>query len=481
MLGVSAPTRVHAQAGSDDFFTFDSLQRLIAVPTNAVPSSWLPPGPAGARAQSPTPPRGIRVPEPALKRQQRGMPPAAGAGWFPSQQPQLPSYLASNDSFGNTALHPGALFGLAPWDAWIQRGKYALSDAGLNYSLAQTFTVAGLTGHTQGDDVLGFYTFDWAAKWTVFDAPDAGTAGWLSTQVEAKAALNRAAEQQSAQTNLGSLTNPTGIWSRHNGFRIPELAWQQSAAHGEFVMLAGMVSQGNYLDANSYANSGRGQFMNSALINSMVLPLPDYNLGLNVQWQPVSEWYAMAGYTVGAASAGASPWTNFDGNQWSSVGEFGYAPSDVLGLGPGIYRVQPFVAQAGGATQGGLGFNLQQQMGKRIPWGWFGRFGFGGSEVVSGAAAQAGTGFVVQAPLYHLGWINSLPYDAAGIGVVWSRPPESAGLVSGRTETALELGYVLHLTPTTRLQPDVQVVWNPSYSTRADTAVVFQLQVDIKW
>ena len=246
-------------------------------------------------------------------------------------------------------------------------------------------------------------------------------------------------------------------------------------------MLAGMVSQGNYLDANSYANSGRGQFMNSGLINSMVLPLPDYNLGLNVQWQPVTEWYAMAGYTVGAASAGVAPWTDFAWNQWSSVGEFGYAPSDVLGLGPGIYRVQPFVAQAGGATQGGLGFNFQQQLGKRVPWGWFGRFGFGGSEVVAGAAAQVGTGFVVQAPLYHLGWIDSLPYDAAGIGVVWSRPPESAGVVTGRTETAVELGYVLHLTPTTRLQPDLQVVWNPAYSTTADTAVVFQLQLDINW
>ena len=39
----------------------------------------------------------------------------------------------------------------------------------------------------------------------------------------------------------------------------------------------------------------------------------------------------------------------------------------------------------------------------------------------------------------------------------------------------------LHLTPTTRLQPDLQVVWNPAYSTTADTAVVFQLQLDINW
>jgi hypothetical protein len=79
---------------------------------------------------------------------------------------------------------------------------------------------------------------------------------------------------QCIQTNIGSLTNPTGFWSTHSGFRVPELAWQQSFLSGHIVALAGVVSQGNYIDANTYANTGRGQFINSALINSMVLPLP---------------------------------------------------------------------------------------------------------------------------------------------------------------------------------------------------------------
>ena len=45
-------------------------------------------------------------------------------------------------------------------------------------------------------------------------------------------------------------------------FRMPELAWQQSLRNGELVMVAGMVNQGDYFDANSYANSGHGQFLN---------------------------------------------------------------------------------------------------------------------------------------------------------------------------------------------------------------------------
>ena len=101
-----------------------------------------------------------------------------------------------------------------------------------------------------------------------------------------------------------TLTDPTGIWSSVNGFRVPELAWQQSLRDGEVVVVAGMISQRNYLDGNAAAHTGRGEFMNSALIHSQVMPLAEYNFGVNLQWQPRDEWYAMAGASVGNAPAG---------------------------------------------------------------------------------------------------------------------------------------------------------------------------------
>ena len=71
-----------------------------------------------------------------------------------------------------------------------------------------------------------------------------------------------------------------------------------------------MVNQGNYFDRNVYAQSGRGQFINSALIDSRVLPLTENNFGLNLQWQPLPEWYAMAGASAGRNNAGYAPWTD---------------------------------------------------------------------------------------------------------------------------------------------------------------------------
>ena len=93
------------------------------------------------------------------------------------------------------------------------------------------------------------------------------------------------------------------------------------------------------------------QFLNSALINSMVMRLPAYNLGLNLQWQPADEWYGMIGSSVGKGRAGTLPWTDFDWDNWSLLAEFGYAPRDFLGLGPGVYRIQPFLGRVTGTTE----------------------------------------------------------------------------------------------------------------------------------
>ena len=461
------------------FLQYNILGQLVPTPTEAVPAGLRPPSSLGIGSQFPTPPRGSTAARDLLGRLDAARP-GAGWTWFPASPPPLMPYLAGNDRLGNTSLKPGPLFDSAPWETGVQQAKYAASQFGLNYSLAQTFSVVALGNALQGDPWLSAYMLDLFAKWTVFSADGGAAAGWISTQIEAQEGLGRASRSQTPQSNLGTFTNPADVWSSHLGFRIPELAWQQSMAHGRFVALAGVVSQANYLDANTYANSARGQFLNSALVNSMVLPLPEYNPGVNLQWQPHPDWFAQTGVAMGNAPAGAAPWADFNADHWSAVGELGYAPSDVAGMGPGVFRIQPFIARAGGPTQGGIAFNLQQQLGHHAPVGWFGRFGAGGSAVTA-ASAQVGTGFVVRAPLKELGLISSQPNDGLGIGVVWSQPaPKDAG-DPPRQETVLELGYVLHVTPMLRLQPDVQLAWNPSHHPTADRAIAFQLQLDASW
>ena len=326
----AAPT-VESNSVPGNLLLLDSLGRVVSVPANEVPSALRPAAGLGMERQIPNPTTGASMPQEIMQRTRAG---AAGFGFFPAQRPPLMPYLASEDEYGNTAIRPGSLFFFTSLEGPVQNGKYWLSEYGFRYSLDQTFTFVSMTDVKKGDSDLGYYTFDFKSKWALFNAPDAGTAGWISSQVEAKNGLESAGNTQSAKSNLGTVTDPTGIWSDVNGFRVPELAWQQSARHGEIVVVAGMVSQRNYIDANAYADSGRSKFMNSALINSDVLPLAQYNFGINLQWQPVDEWYAMAGASMGDAKAGNAPWTDFSGQNWSLPGEIGYAPRDFFDLAP---------------------------------------------------------------------------------------------------------------------------------------------------
>ena len=465
----------------------DNLGRLVKVPTNEVPNPHLlPPPSVGMEKQTPDPVKGASTPPEIQERQATSR--KEEFELFPSVQPPLMPYLASQDEYGNTAAKHGALFPSVPIEPLVQGAKYWLSENGLRYSLKQTATYVNMTDVMKGDNSLGYYTFDLKAKWAVFNAPAEGAAGWISTQIEAKTGFDSASETQDARKNLGSATDPTGIWSSVNGLRIPELAWQQSLKDGEVVVVAGMINQGNYIDANAYAGSGRGQFINSALIDSMVVPQASYNFGLNLQWQPTEHWYGIFASSVGNSHSGYPPWTQFNWDNWSLVGEGGYISEDFFGLGPGIYRVQPFVGQSnGGSPESGFGLNFQQQLGKNSPFGWFFRYGIGGRERFQSGdeqpntGSQVGTGFVMQAPLQHIGLVPRLNNDLFGTGFVWSHPNQSTQPIYHSDEYVFETFYTLQFTPFVRLQPDLLVMWNPAHNPDPGPALIAQVQFIVAW
>lgn len=459
----------------------DSFGKLVVVPTNEVPAKFLPPARIGITNQIPSPNPGNPVSAPVQQRERNQRAGHDQLQFFPPFSPPLAPYLATVDQFGNTALKPGALLPYAPNDVLPQLAKYWASDFGLRYSLQQTITYVNMTDVMQGDHTLGYYTLGFAAKWAICNDPPSATAGWLSLQLKVKSGLGGNANTNSAKSNLGTITDPTGLWSGFNGIAVQELAWQQSFRNGELVFLGGVLNQANYLDVNTYANNGRAQFINSALINSMVAPLPAYLPGVNLQWQFDDNWYAMACASAGTASAGDPPWSGFSFKHWSAAWELGYMPKNVLGLGPGVYRVLPFVARVDDAFGPGICFNAQQQLSQRLPLAWYGRLGFGDESVSAGAAAQAGTGLVLQGPLEKLGLAPSRRYDGCGLGFIWSQPSGTSDTLVHENEYGLEAIYVLQLTPMAKLQTDFQTVWDPAYNPVARQAFVFQLQLAFAW
>jgi porin len=462
-----------------DLILIDSFGQPVVVPLSKIHPSLRPPPGLPIEQQVPDAPAGSKLPPGLLQRMDAGR--RTEFTLFPAAPPKLASYLAGLDELGNTAIQPGPLLDVAPAEGLVQSAKYWLGARGLRYSLSQVFTYTGVPDTPSGSPNMGYYTLKLYAKWAVYESPASGTAGWLSAEVSAKEGLGGAGVNQGATSNVGTLTGLTGVFSKRNGARVPELAWQQSVANGRFVAVGGVVDQGNYLDTNTYANTGRGQFLNSALINSMVLPLPQYNFGVNLQWQPADEWYAIVGATAGNAIAGETPWTDFSWATWSVVSEIGFAPADFLGLGEGVYRLQPFLAQAGGPTQGGVALNFQQQLGHDSRFAAFGRFGVGGSQVSAGASTQVGTGLVVKAPFQGFDVLKDITNDLAGVGFVWSQPSAAVRTVYHHDEYVAETFFTLQLSPMSRFEPDLQLVWNPVFNPEPGPYVVVQAQFLLSW
>jgi porin len=478
---VAEAAQPQTNAQPSHFLLRDSLGHVVRVSTNDVQPSLHPPAATSFERQIPASVKGAPQSDHVRGRIAESKSGQDRLQWFPATPPLLAPYLANLDELGNTAVQPGALFSPDPLSRGAQAGKYWLSGLGLRENFSQSLTMVSMSGTASGSSALQYYAADFLGKWAVFEAPSGGPAGWLSAEVDLQLGLSPASRAESPQGNLGTIVNPQANVSGPNGIWMSELAWQQSFLDGRLVLLAGLVDQANYLDANAYANNSQGQFLNGAFVNSSVLPLPSNNLGLNLQWQPTHSWYVLFGTGANNQAPGQSPVQDLGLDDWSYLIEAGLTPKSVLGLGPGVYRLQPFLSTVAGQTQPGLALNVQQQLGQNSPFACFGRFGVGGSQVTSGGTqAQAAGGFVMAAPLKYVGLVPKLSNDLLGVGLVWSQPSATTRNVWHHNEYALEAFYALQLRPMVKIQPDLQYIWNPAFNP-ANNALVAQLQLVFSW
>jgi porin len=403
--------------------------------------------------------------------------------WFPSVQRPLHPYLQLADRFGTNSFQAGSLIENDPVSSGAQWLKSELAKVGLRYSFDQTLVGTSMSNRVSGDSVIGAYGYNFFGNWTLFEADElGGTSGWVSAKVVGDFGLGTDLDEQSPDRNIGAISSPNGNY-RHNHVGVEELAWAQSFVDGEFVVMAGLINQTNYLDINKYANSLHGQFLNSSLVNSLVIPAPSNNLGLTLQWQPVDSFYAMLGLGPNNQNLGQNPTHDVSQDNFSYVGELGLVLSDVAGLGPGTFRLQPFAATWEGKDGHGIAVNLEQQLGPTSPLGAFARVGFGDRATASipgSVETQVSAGLAMLAPFGERGLFSGHNNDFAGLGFVWSKAANDP-TIDHQDEYAVELTMAIQLTPTSTIQPDLQCVWNPINNPDSGPSIVAQLQLNIAW
>lgn len=422
-------------------------------------------------------------------REQASPPPNEGPGpferqpgfhLFPTEPARMMPYLAQANLYNSDCLKEGAVFEHDPLSEAAQAVKTALASIGINYALWQSYTFAGQTGSVQGTrEVFNYYSANLYGTWAIFDSDEmGGTAGWLTLAASGGTGLGYDANDESPRASAGTLGFPMGVDYGDQIFLF-QLAWQQSFLDGQLVVTAGYLDQENYMDLNTYANNQYNQLQNYEFVTPSVFPISFQSMGAVVQWQPVDWFYFMCCTAANNTQPRQSPFEGVSLDDWTSVFEFGYVYEDLLGLGPGVFRAEPFYATVNGSGGAGLVFNVEQRLGKDLPLGFFARAGWGNPNVTQllGTQASFAGGLVLTGPTPTTFFKGEQAYLAGGFWWLESAQPATLG----QSEYGFELTYVLQLTPTLTLQPDLQVMIDPVNNPTSDAVVEMTVQLNMTW
>jgi porin len=276
---------------------------------------------------------------------------------------------------------------------------------------------------------------------------------------------------------------------------VDQLWLEQGWLEGRVRLRAGYMELQSVFDRNAYANSEDRQFMNSALDNDPLVPLPGA-LGAALVVRPWP-WLELA---VGLADADARPHSvGFESFRDDADSLNGYLEAKLdVRLGDGLrgqYRLGLFrdgrervvfgrLDRRGrpGTDRGHLGFYLSFDQALWRPSAGEAR-GVGAFARV--ARADPDTSPIEWFWSAGLEWSGPAPTrrdDALGVAAYQMiASPEHRRAVPGafHRETGLELYYRIALLPWLALTPDVQYIVEPGASPRAGDALVAQLRARV--
>ncbi|MCD8071400.1 MAG: carbohydrate porin [Akkermansiaceae bacterium] len=424
------------------------------------------------------------VPTPAAIRAQDRRSTRAPGGcpvFFPSSAPKMMPYLDGTYIFGNTCIEPGALIDEDLLSTAAQKVKTAASDIGLQYSLKHGYNYTGVSGDVLPGSQRSFnaYNVSLLANWFLVNSHDGSSGLFLAAEFDWGAGMDYNQRRAGAADSLGSLQNPQGS-ARSGGPFLANLSLGLSLFEGKWVIMAGQIDTSNYIDQNAYSNSGFNNLVNQCFNNNPALPLPWANWGYQTSWQPCGSFYLMYAGSGNNTPLNHNPFHYINAKAWTHLAEAGFIADDVAGMGPGTLRLQYCLTSSGSNTGSGGALNFQQQLGKQSRVGWFGRLGFMDEDAAAfnGVKSAATTGLVFQSPFRRRGAGNN---DQIALGVLWLKPAGSEKPCAHKNEYGVELTYVMQITPTMTLQPDIQLVKNPIHGQGKSTAVVFQIQNVWSW
>ena len=397
--------------------------------------------------------------------------------WFAYKPVKLMPYLDSAYLYGNDCIEPNAIISCDPISTGAQIIKTNLAEVGLTYSIHYGFNFSDFSGDKLHDKrrSMTSHNLTILSNLDIFRNNRTGDGLFLSIEFKTGNGFGYNEGKESAQKSIGSLTSPNQVYEGPRA-HFENISLVYACLKGKLAISAGMVDNSLPIDRNSYANLHYTELINNAFVNNICLPMSKGSMGFNVAWQPTKSFYMMVGTGSNNTPINHNPFKYMNMNAWTTVTEFGYVAEDMLGMGQGIYRLEPYWLTHQGKDGYGICCNFQQQLGQHTDLGWFLRAGWADKTAskVTGITASVSTGLAWRSPFGETDRAANKSY--MGLGFVWAKPSDHIKDVINKNEYGVELSYVMQLTPTMTLQPDIQIIKDPIHGKKGQTNVVFQLQ-----
>lgn len=396
--------------------------------------------------------------------------------WFDGHPAPLMPYLDGLYHMGNTCIEPDPLLDKDVLSSYAQSLKAKMSRKGVYYSLNYGINYSSVAGPVQGDRRRNFVSQNGAFMFNSNILRDSHTAEglFLTSKLIFGDGFGFSEDQSNIQKSIGSLQSPVGALNGQT-CNLTQLALGYVGFRGKLVMMAGQIDSGNYMDTNGYSNYQSNNLTHGGFDRSSSLPLTSGSFAYHLAYQPSKQFYVLFTSSSNNTPRNHNPFLSISSGSWSNIAELGYVNADMFGLGHGIYRLLPFMLTNEDQFGAGLSVNIQQQLGKKSQWGYFFRAGWASEHAaaLTGVRANVTTGVALLSPFRGIGASNA---GYLGCGLLWLQGAKSGRPNTNNNEYGVEITYVHQLTPTMAIQPDIQVIKNPTHGRRGQTNVVFQVQ-----
>ncbi|UCD51111.1 MAG: carbohydrate porin [Phycisphaerales bacterium] len=292
---------------------------------------------------------------------------------------------------------------------------------------------------------------------------------------------------------VGSVSGVNADAGGNRTLDVVEVVFEWSLLDDFLTVMVGKMDMAGVFDASEYANDEAAQFINGALVNNMTIPLPDYCLGAVVSAHLTESWYLAAG--VGDAQADGRETgfrTALHGEDYffyaAETGVATELDSDQGPL-PGNYRAglwydpQPKAnSDRSAETRDDLGFyfSVDQMLIKENDdpedsqgLGVFARYGYADEK-------RNDIGSFWSVGVQYQGLLDGRDDDVLGLGYAQSIFSDGAdSTFTANHESVLELYYSAQIAPWIAVSPSIQYLANPGGDRDVSNAVVAGVRAQV--